>query len=63
MTVYNCGPIYYTFCFLCLAFSLHCANLSYRIMLFVLVSLCVFLISNYLAAVAFLFLIKVSSLF
>lgn len=28
MTVYNCGPIYYTICLFCLAFSLHCANLT-----------------------------------
>ena len=39
MTVYNCGPIYYTVCLSCLKFSLHCAKLtvSYRTVLFVLV--------------------------
>lgn len=28
MTVYNCGPIYYTVCLLCLKISLHCAKLT-----------------------------------
>lgn len=70
MTVYNCGPIYYTVCLLCLKFSLHCAKLTvpYRIVLFVLF-LCVCLFFNlslsYLAATAFYFafLITRSSLF
>lgn len=71
MTVYNCGPIYYTVCLLCLKFSLHCAKLTvpYRIVLFVLFSLFVFFFFNlslsYLAATAFwfAFLIKMSSFF
>lgn len=48
MTVYNCGPIYYTVCLSCLKFSFHCAKLSvpYRIVLFVLVFLCVCLFFN-----------------
>lgn len=58
MTVYNCGPIYYTVCLLCLKFSLHCAKLTvpYRIVLFYLffVCLCSFfnLSLSYLAATA-----------
>lgn len=68
MTVYNCGPIYYTVCLSCLKISLHVPSLLYHIGLcfFVLVIfLCMFILIsnlNYLAAY-FSFLIKITSLF
>lgn len=31
MTVYNCGPIYYTVCLSCLKISLHVPSLLYHI--------------------------------